>query len=224
MGQGLLGFLVNCCKYHQAKKVLNTSRIQQKDQKGCCRKCFIISPFPGQNWQEWQYQWDKKSQCCCVIGTGSVVVLCKSAVTMTFYFLGCISQIPNWLQSVITCQVCLYSRYSRGCLSFRGLSGTEPISEVEHVFKSFPKVCLSPELEQCNGNVSEKETTPCYLLLLDHSLFDLQVPVLFNGLLSKHAHGMSLMATEEQNTLALVIWGRGGWMESCAQEAACGSL
>lgn len=65
----------------------------------------------------------------------------------------------------------------------RGFSSTALIFKDEQVFKCFSKVWCSPELERCRGNVPEKETTSSYLLLLDHSLFDPQLPVLLNGLL-----------------------------------------
>lgn len=41
------------------------------------------------------------------MGADSAVMFCKSVETMTFYFFGYISQIPNQLRSVITCEVCI---------------------------------------------------------------------------------------------------------------------
>lgn len=99
----------------------------------------------------------------------SVVLLCKFTMKMTFYFLGCISQTPDQLQSVSHAK----SAFVQDALEDVYLSGASAAPSWywdKHVLKSFSKVCCSPELQQSCGSVWEKETTPCYLLLLDHSL------------------------------------------------------
>lgn len=98
-----------------------------------------------------------------MIGTDSVVTPFKSAVTMTFYFLGYIFQIPNQLWSVITYKVCLYSRYSWGCLSFRDFRRT---SKLEYILKWFSKGWCSPESVWCSKIYFEEDPFPviCFLI------------------------------------------------------------